>query len=392
MPVKKAADPGFSALLPIVGLGLRRLACLPLWAWQSLNRGGWSLRRALLLLVAVPLLVSWQVVNWLFILLDELLLPGWRKTAVERPWFIVGIPRSGTTFLQRSLAKDRLFTTTPLWEALFAPALTQKYLLWGLGKCLAPLRRKLGGVKLPWLQGMASIHPLGLQEAEEDFLFLLPMNACFILIALLPDCRDIFKLAHFDAWLNTDEKQRIMIFYRHCIQKHLYFRRHIENNSELVYLAKNPSFSPAVLSLQAQFPDARFIACVREPEKTLPSQISALKPAFALCGYYPSPAFVESCIVMLHFYYQHLYASLRAEPNAVFVAMSTLKNDLYRFLTQTYTRFDRTMSSDCADSLSEIAQGASRYRSEHRYQLSEFGLSEQDVQARFAAVWPMAKI
>ncbi|MBX2858230.1 MAG: sulfotransferase [Cellvibrionaceae bacterium] len=391
MPLEKKTLPEPS-LLSVLWLALRRIARLPLWAWQSLNQGGWSVRRAAVLMLTIPLLMSWQIINWCFILLDELLLPGWRKTPLSKPWFIVGIPRSGTTFLQRSLAKDRAFTTTPLWEALLAPALSQKYLLWGLAWCLAPLWRKLRGVKLPFLKQMSAIHELGLQEAEEDFLFLLPMNACFILVALLPDCEDLFKLAHFDVALQADEKQRIMVFYRNCIKKHLYFRAHIESHSQLVYLAKNPSLSPAVLSLQGQFPDARFIACLREPEKTLPSQISSLKPAFGLSGYYPSPEFVESCIVMLHFYYQHLNQVLARQPNAVFVAMSTLKNDLYRFVTQTYKHFSCEMSSDSRAALCELAQSSSNYRSEHRYKLSDFGLSEQQVKARFEEVWPITQM
>ena len=49
--------------------------------------------------------------------------------------FIVGPPRSGTTRMHKLLATDtKTFSSMKMWELFFAPAISQKLLLIGLGK------------------------------------------------------------------------------------------------------------------------------------------------------------------------------------------------------------------------------------------------------------------
>ena len=61
--------------------------------------------------------------------LDRILFPAYRKQPIDRPVFIVGNPRSGTTFLHRLLlgSGDDL-AAFELWEMLF-PAITARKLL-----------------------------------------------------------------------------------------------------------------------------------------------------------------------------------------------------------------------------------------------------------------------
>ena len=47
--------------------------------------------------------------------------------AIERPIFLVGPPRSGTTFLHRLLAQDPAHRTPRLWEAMQPPPPTPRY-------------------------------------------------------------------------------------------------------------------------------------------------------------------------------------------------------------------------------------------------------------------------
>ena len=80
-----------------------------------------GMRRWLLLLIGLPLFCLFQLLHWLGFLLDELLFRDYRKVRIEAPVFISGIPRSGTTFVHRSLAQDRAqFTTVSTWEAALA--------------------------------------------------------------------------------------------------------------------------------------------------------------------------------------------------------------------------------------------------------------------------------
>ena len=54
-----------------------------------------------------PLFVLLQAINGAGLMLDYLLFPDFRRVRVREPLFVVGVPRSGTTFLHRLLAGDR---------------------------------------------------------------------------------------------------------------------------------------------------------------------------------------------------------------------------------------------------------------------------------------------
>ena len=74
------------------------------------------------LLLFLPLLM---VINHVGFVLDDLLYPQWRKQAIHKPMFIVGNPRSGTTWLHRLMAQEQnLFTSFRTWELLIGVSVT----------------------------------------------------------------------------------------------------------------------------------------------------------------------------------------------------------------------------------------------------------------------------
>ena len=87
-----------------------------------------------MLLFFVPALLLLQGAHWVGFLLDDLFFRGYRNITVRDPLFVVGLPRSGTSFLQRVLAQDsERFTTLRLWELILAPSVTERMLArrWG---------------------------------------------------------------------------------------------------------------------------------------------------------------------------------------------------------------------------------------------------------------------
>ena len=63
-------------------------------------------RRLRFLLLFALVLPPVFVVSQLTLALDHLFFPGFRDVQVKRPLFIVGQPRTGTTYLYRTLARD----------------------------------------------------------------------------------------------------------------------------------------------------------------------------------------------------------------------------------------------------------------------------------------------
>ena len=236
---------------------------------------GVSPRRWLVMALFWPLFVLLQAINGAGLMLDYLLFPDFRRVRVREPLFVVGVPRSGTTFLHRLLAGDReRFTTTALWELIFAPSITQRFFWRGVGRLDAlvgaPLSRLFFRLERWVLGGLDDVHQTGLRDPEEDYLALLPVLGCFLLVLAVPDPA-LWRLTYADRDLPAAEKQRLMAAYRRFVQRHLYF--HGEHRT---FLSKNPSFTPFMATLADAFPDARFIGCLRNPTAAVPSQINSI--------------------------------------------------------------------------------------------------------------------
>ncbi len=326
------------------------------------------------------LLTCW---HWLGFLLDEIFFRSYRRVRIESPIFILGIPRSGTTWLQRGLAHDDHLSTLTLGEALFTPAISQRV----LAKFLSPLikllkkgSRRLGSF---CIERMDAIHKLGLGEPEEDFLLLLPIQACFLAVFLCPRSEYFWRLAKFDQSVAEREQRQILKFYRRCLQKHLH-----QTGCDKRILSKNPSLTSWMVALRTEFTDACIIACVRPPVETVSSQLSSVQPALELLNYDDSEKqrFRSKLIATLQHYYD--YIEIEHRQNEIrLVSMQALRDDLEKTVTKLYSSFAIVLDSEFELHLSRLSEKAKNYRSDHHYDLSQFGLSDKEIESMFSASW-----
>ncbi len=375
--------PNTQALLLLL-TSLRRYALL-IWLALSAPFGGKRrLGGAMLVLLALPLFLIWQGLHWLGFLLDEILYPGYRKVQVRDPLFIVGPPRTGTTHLHHVMSGDEKTTTFRTWECLFALSITGRKLCLGL----AALDRSLGrpAARLgAWLsrgllRSMDDIHPLALGDPEEDFLCLMPLAACFLLVVPFPGARWLWQTARLDTAADAGERQRLMRYYRRCIQKHLYVF-----GPDLRFLSKNASFSGFSQALLDEFPDARILATVRDPLAAVPSQLSSLKPGLAVCGFARMPPdFRDALVDLLAFYYEHLADVADRHPDRIaFIPNDDLKHRLEASVTHALETLSLDLSPQFAGVLKRASEASREHRSSHRYSLDEFDLSEELIRSRF---------
>lgn len=232
--------------------------------------------RRLLLLLLFPAFLALQLLHWACLALDLLLFPAFRRQRIERPVFVLGVPRSGTTFLHRQLAADPAFTTTSTWELFFAPSLCQRYLL----RALAALDRRLGAFGARALGALVrrgggrldAVHAVGLDEAEEDYLALLPAAGCFFAALAFPGAAAFADLGDLER-LPPGRRARLLDHYHRLLQRHVY----AHGGRQL--LSKNAAFASWAGALVRRFPDALVILCIREPLGALSSQLSSLQEA-----------------------------------------------------------------------------------------------------------------
>ena len=358
---------------------VRLIVSLPAAGWRAVPR------RMLILLPGWCAFVALNLLHWVGFFLDELLFRGYRRLKVARPVFILGIPRSGTTHLQRVLAADEGFTTLTLWEAILAPSITERYFWSGVGRLFGTLGIGGAAAKNRLTSRMDAIHELGLLEPEEDFLLLLWVEACFLTVVACPASEHYWRLVRFDQAVPENRRRSIMNFYRRCLRKHLYFHGNREGAEGVRLLSKNPTFTSMMSSLEETFPDASFVGCTRTPKETVPSQLSSLQPALELLGDNASrPAFRDRMVQVLKAYYD----CLDAPPVAVLaVPMMRLRSDLVSTVSEIMDTIAQEPTAAFSERLAALAAEGRQYQSGHHYRAADFDLDEADLKATFRSAW-----
>jgi hypothetical protein len=342
----------------------------------------------LILILALPFFLLLQLLHWLTFAVDEILFRSYRKIEIRDPVFVLGPPRSGTTHLHHVLSTDDQTTTFRTWECLFGLSVTSRKIVLGFGALDRLVGRPFGRlgswIGHRWLSPMDEIHPLSFDDPEEDFLCLMPLAACFLLIVPFPRAAWLWRIARFDTELDLREKRALLNWYRACIQKHLYV---FGTNKR--FLSKNASFSGMAASLLEEFPDARILFTTRDPLATVPSQLSSLQPALKFCGFpHFDDLLRDELVGLLAHYYEHLAAVAESHPERVVMLYNDdLRDDLANAVLKGLTAVGLDASEQFRKSLQQASAASRQHRSSHQYTLEEFGLDRQLIATSFKRVY-----
>ncbi|MBW2253299.1 MAG: sulfotransferase [Deltaproteobacteria bacterium] len=198
--------------------------------------------------------------------LDHLVAPGQRTQAVRAPVFVVGHPRSGTTWLHRLLALDAdRFTTPRAWQVV-VPAVSL-YRLARAANRHVDLQRLESWSERALFGAIVDHHPTTWRAPEEDsWLFLHTWSTPTLeFLTAAPALTRALWIA--DA-LPAQENERRMRWYRRSVQRHLF-----ATAPDATLLSKNPHFAGWIRSLARAFPSARFILLTRDPAEAITSRL-----------------------------------------------------------------------------------------------------------------------
>jgi hypothetical protein len=242
------------------------------------------------------------------------------------------------------------------------------------------VRRAVQSLERRWSRGLRSIHATSLWSPEEDYLSLIPLAACFILIQPFP-FPELWSLVRLDTDATAAERRRLMAYYRGIVQRHLYFR-----GSKRIYLAKNPTFTGAIAALEMTFPNCRVVGCVREPSEAAGSLINSMTlGARSFYNRTPYPLLRDPLLRMLRDYFQILVDMHRAgEPRRCIIRFDELRRDPGNTLLKLIAQFDYDDSVKDTEAWLAAVKANASYVGTHRYDLADYEIDASELRREFA--------
>lgn len=180
---------------------------------------------------------------------------------VERPLFILGLPRTGTTILHELLAQDRANRVPMTWEVMH-PWPPPERATFDSDPRIAQVEKHFQGVD-KILPGFKAMHPMGAQLPQE----------CVALTAH-DFATMIYHTTHsvpsYQAWLEAADMRPVYAAHRRQLQ-YLQWRCPAER-----WVLKSPGHLWALDALLAVYPDARIVQTHRDPLKVIASLTSLI--------------------------------------------------------------------------------------------------------------------
>jgi hypothetical protein len=303
-------------------------------------------------------------------------------TEVNAPVFIVGNPRSGTTFIHRWLVKQGFGVGFQLWQLLF-PSLTARAVL---GRFVLKLEAlspaKFHGTKA---------HPTSLDSVETDDV-----------LVLFRFIDGLFLYGYTLAWDEKDWLPEMEVEYPRNAPRDFAYLREAMRANLVAYGAKRAVgklFSMAIRpreTLEA-FPDCKMLYMVRDPVEVVPSAFSLVTGVLQLRYPWHRADPVAKARWIERFYQAQLQLYKRFHDVWVTGVLPKDRVHVVRY-DRLMTEFDTIMPEICAfldhpvdgplaEAIRKTAEKQRSYRSEHTYDLSEYGLTEERIRRDFAFVY-----
>ena len=337
-----------------------------------------------------PLFLAWGFVLPLFrsltyftLFLDRIFFPGYRNQKIENPVFIIGCPRSGTTFLHRLLTQTREFSSFETWQLIF-PSLTARVLVKPIVNYLIQKQNsKYMGEKIG--------HEISLNKIEHDeFLFMHELNTQARLLS-----PSIFEQAPNYPEMDLPDRQpeylrkSSMDFFKGCLQRQMYY------TGKETLIAQVHFSTWRIKTILNTFPDAKFLYLVRSPYETITSFLS-----FVYKGYknkkYISSAELKSLIEkhyhealdIYRYFYQLQTKKEIPENSFIVITYDRLCSSLENVVEEIVDFTGINLSQELQQVVKHQSQVQKNYKRKHQnLTLEELGFTKEQVAKDFSFVF-----
>jgi hypothetical protein len=295
---------------------------------------------------------------------------------IEKPVFIVGLPRTGTTILFNLLAQDPTNRAPLGWEVQFPnppprpetyttdPRIKKAYKYFGQMDQMAP--------ELP------AIHEVGAELPQE----------CMPILAhtlLSPQPAIVYNIPSYQAWVDRQSAAPSYAYHRHFLE-HLQ-SRYMKGR----WVLKSPVHLRTLDALLDEYPDARLIFTHRDPAKTIPSLASLI---YTIRGIATDTADAES-VGREQFHWwadslDHAVAVRTRYPDKahqfIDIQFEDVIADPVATLQRAYAHFEMPWSDEIEGRMRAFLSNNPRGKhGAHSYELGDFGLGLGEIRERFSS-------
>ncbi len=301
---------------------------------------------------------------------DRQLYPNIAHQEIREPLFIVGLPRSGTTLLHSLLAADPEHRCPLMWEVRSPSPPT-----------LVDEKRRIQRAAqnsnfFNWLApSFRYVHAVGAEVPQECISLMTP--------TFLSDQFDaMYYVPSYRAWFFQQDLRPAYEYHRRFLQ-HLQFRRAAPR-----WILKAPTHMFAMPALLSIYPDALFVQTHRTPVDAMASVsslVTILRSAFSDAV---DPIMV--CREAIHYWSETMHKFLnerdRLASNRICdVEYDEISRDPIAAVRRIYDHFGWSLSQNAEQRMRTlVASHAERQPGNHRYHLSQFGSSAEEVLDAFA--------
>jgi len=299
--------------------------------------------------------------------------PEHADVPIERPIFVLGLPRTGTTALHRLLTADPRHQGLELWLTQF-PQPRPPRDTWEADPIFAAMQTAFSEHHIDNPEFMG-IHYMDATSVEECWRLLRQTgkSLSYESLALVPQ---------YSAWLAKQD-------WTDAYERH---RENLQliglNDPEKRWVLKNPSHLAALDALMTVYPDALIVRTFRDPVTSIASACSL--SAEATAGH--STTFVGEGIgrSQLDMLSRSARAFDQARPK--YVQSQFIDVDYREFVADPvgttrmiYDRFGIEWTEDVDNAVRAIDEESRKggKRPSHRYDLADYGLTEVEVRAAF---------
>lgn len=295
---------------------------------------------------------------------------------VERPLFIVGLPRTGTSILHELLAQDPGNRVPMTWEVMHVHPAPERA-TYDSDPRIAAVEKHLGGVDR-LIPNFKAMHPMGAQLPQECVALTAHDFASMVFTST-------HTLPSYQAWLDRNDLRWVYTAHRRQLQ---YLQWHCPAER---WVLKSPGHLWALDALLAEYPDARVIQTHRDPLRV----IASLASLIALLRSMSSDAIDRVAIgrewtERLAAGLQHAMRVRDARPPgapAVFdMHFQELVRDEIGMVRRIYAHFDLELTAEAESRMRRfLAANPKDKHGAHRYTLADAGLDAAEERARYRA-------